>query len=454
MHPSSLESMQKCYRRFFLPSTLASQGLVRVLDIGGADVNGSYREVFAGPQFDYRTADLSPGPGVDLVLTDPYRIPLPDGSIDIVLSGQMLEHCEFFWLAFQEMARLLSPDGFLFLIAPSAGPIHRYPVDCYRFYPDAYAALAKYAGCHLQAVWRDERGPWQDLVGVFRRHEPPSHAAPVPGSVVALPAPAPIDSRPEEEGIAGQSDYLEVLRLAHQALAPRLYLEIGIRHGRSLALAEGPAIGIDPAPEIREPLGAETQVVSATSDDFFDLQAETTTSGPIDLAFIDGMHLFEYALRDWMQVERRAAPAGLVVIDDIYPNHPRQALRERATRVWTGDVWRLHALLAAERPDLFLLPLDTSPTGLLLIAGLDPGNRVLWDRYNPLVRHYRGGLPAEPPPEVLGRRGALAPDDPLVAELLALLRGLRDSGAGVAAVRAALASLRERLAQSLNQECL
>ncbi|MCU0836946.1 MAG: class I SAM-dependent methyltransferase, partial [Chromatiaceae bacterium] len=86
MHPSSLENMQKCHARFFARSPLAERDRLRVLDIGGADVNGSYRTVFAGPRFDYRTADLSPGPGVDLVLTDPYRIPVPDGSVDIVLS--------------------------------------------------------------------------------------------------------------------------------------------------------------------------------------------------------------------------------------------------------------------------------------------------------------------------------------------------------------------------------
>ena len=45
--------------------------------------------------------------GVDIRLADPYRIPLPDASVDIVLSGQMLEHNEFFWLTFLEMSRVL-----------------------------------------------------------------------------------------------------------------------------------------------------------------------------------------------------------------------------------------------------------------------------------------------------------------------------------------------------------
>ncbi len=66
-----------------------------------------------------------------------------------------------------------------------------------------------------------------------------------------------------------------------------------------------------------------------------------------DLCFIDGMHLFEYALRDFMNVERCAAPGAIVVIDDIFPNHPAQGQRERRTRAWTGDVWRLVETLRA-----------------------------------------------------------------------------------------------------------
>src|SRR5580704_11397421 len=165
MHASSMENMRICYRRFIEGGPIESMREVLVLDVGGADINGSYREIFNEPQFTYIGADVALTEGVSLVLKDPHRLPLDNASIDIVLSGQTLEHCEFFWLAFAEMVRVVKPDGYLFLIAPSAGPIHRYPVDCYRFYPDAFAALAKYANCQLIDVWCDERGPWRDLVG-------------------------------------------------------------------------------------------------------------------------------------------------------------------------------------------------------------------------------------------------------------------------------------------------
>jgi hypothetical protein len=64
---------------------------------------------------------------------------------------------------------------------------------------------------------------------------------------------------------------------------------------------------------------------------------------PPDLVFIDGMQLFEFALRDLINVERHAAPQTLVAIDDIYPCHPTQAERQRRSGAWTGDIWKVHA---------------------------------------------------------------------------------------------------------------
>ena len=432
MHPSSTENMQKCHDRYLLSSGLLAKQELLILDIGGMDVNGSYRDIFPYAQCRYLTADLA-ADGVDINLIDPYHLPLANASVDVILSGQMLEHCEFFWLSFQEMVRVLQPEGFIFLIAPSAGPIHRYPVDCYRFYPDAYQALARYAHCRLEAVWRDERGPWQDLVGVFRKTPMPVAAARVypPPAIQETTAWDPTcTASPEEEATGGQREYLDILAQAHRVLQPRLYLEIGVRHGRSLSLAVGPSIGIDPAPEITCSVPPTTQLHTVTSDDFFEFATqETLGDQPLDLAFIDGMHLFEYALRDLMHIERRAGPTTLVVIDDIYPNHPHQASRRRQTRVWTGDVWKLYLCLREYRPDLFLMTLDTFPTGLLLIAGLDRSNRVLWDWYNPIVRRFQEMPDVSPPDEVLQRTTAVDPNLPVVGNLLREIRALRDSEA-------------------------
>ncbi|MCI0735676.1 MAG: methyltransferase domain-containing protein [Beijerinckiaceae bacterium] len=427
MHASSLENMRLCYRRFIQGEPLESAGKAAVLDFGGANANGTYRAIFPEPQFGFIGTGIAPGNGISVVLDDPYTLPFADASIDIVVSGQSFAHCEFFWLAFAEMARVLKPEGYIFLIAPSAGPVHRYPVDCYRFYPDAYDALAKYAKCQLIDVWRDERGPWHDLVGVFRRHDaplaPPSNNRPQAQVTNARPV---FRGAPEEEITKGNRAYRDILGDIHRELAPSLYLEIGVRRGYSLALARCPAVGVDPFPDIAAGLPATADVIALTSDDFFAGPHKEWLTLPLGLAFIDGMHLFEFALRDFMHIERAVSPGTLVVVDDIFPNHPAQAARQRRTVAWTGDVWKLHHCLRKYRPDLFLLPVDASPAGLLIVCGLDQNNRVLWENYNPIVSIYASAA-ADPPPEVLSRAGAHCGASETLARICEILRGARSS---------------------------
>ena len=227
--------------------------------------------------------------------------------------------------------------------------------------------------------------------------------------------------RPEEEMTSGSEDYLATLARIHDALCPELYLEIGVREGRSLELARGTAIGIDPAMRLVEPM-PRAALFHGTSDEFFAVHTEVAIDIPVDLAFIDGLHLFEYALRDFRNIEKRASPSGLVVVDDIFPSCAVQGSRHRRTRAWTGDVWRLVRCLAEERPDLLLLPLDCSPAGLLLIAGLDPSHDGLWTRYDAIIERHLLACLGEPPPEVIARSGAIEPDNPLLDDLLATLR--------------------------------
>lgn len=174
MHLSSYEHMTKLVARHLDPRALLS-----VVDIGSYDVNGSYRTLFKNERWSYTGVDLSAGPGVDIVLTSPYHFPLPSGSFDLVISGQAFEHIEYFWQTWLEMLRILKPGGRIFLIAPSRGPEHKYPQDCWRFYPDGYRALAKLGNCELTEVSTDwephsDQGSeqWGDTVGVFRKKSP------------------------------------------------------------------------------------------------------------------------------------------------------------------------------------------------------------------------------------------------------------------------------------------
>lgn len=169
MHVSSYQHMQDLVTRY-----LDQQQPLSVVDIGSYDVNGSYRTLFGNDNWSYRGVDLEAGPGVDVVLTSPYRLPFASGTVDLVISGQAFEHVEFFWMTWLEMLRVLKPGGRIFLIAPSRGPEHRYPQDCWRFYPDGYRALARFGSCELLEVstdWEPHPDPgsqaWGDTVGVF-----------------------------------------------------------------------------------------------------------------------------------------------------------------------------------------------------------------------------------------------------------------------------------------------
>ncbi|MGB3148085.1 MAG: glycosyltransferase, partial [Paracoccaceae bacterium] len=111
----------------------------------------------------------------------------------------------------------------------------------------------------------------------------------------------------------------------------------------------------------------------------------------IDLAFLDGMHLFEYLLRDFINTERHMAPDGLVTLHDCVPFNRVMAERDwdRAkTRSWTGDVWKLVPILRAYRPDLTVEVLDLAPTGLVTVRNLDPENTSLADQYDEIVSKY------------------------------------------------------------------
>ena len=173
MHSSSLRNM----KRFVANHLDKSTSQRSVLDVGSQDVNGNYRHLFDTKIWTYTGLDMTEGANVDIIPEDPYSWSMiPDRSFDVVISGQSLEHVEFFWLTIKEMERVLKCGGYLCLIAPSNGYEHRYPVDCWRFYPDGMKALAKYVNIdvlEVYAEWDDQyedRDPiWQDCVLIAQK---------------------------------------------------------------------------------------------------------------------------------------------------------------------------------------------------------------------------------------------------------------------------------------------
>lgn len=122
------------------------QGPIRIAEIGSQNINGALRDHKPSNCIEYLGMDFEEGKGVDLVLTDPYSFPIEDNTYDVVVTSSCFEHSEMFWLTFLEGMRILKPSGLMYCNAPSAWmPYHRFPVDCWRFYPDAAKGLQSWA---------------------------------------------------------------------------------------------------------------------------------------------------------------------------------------------------------------------------------------------------------------------------------------------------------------------
>lgn len=174
MHLSSLQNMAR-FRDEHL-SARADEPLT-VFDLGSTEMGACYRPIFDNPKWTYTGADLSPGPNVDVVLAHPYHWrEVRSASVDVLISGQVLEHVEYPWITMLEISRVLKPGGLACIIVPSGGEEHRYPLDCWRFYPDGMHALAGFARLLAVEVYTQWEGigdpgsdPWADSVLVARK---------------------------------------------------------------------------------------------------------------------------------------------------------------------------------------------------------------------------------------------------------------------------------------------
>jgi len=167
---------------------LATRPGCKVLDIGSQDVNGSLKQVMPAG-FSYVGVDFVPGNNVDVVLEDPYRLPFDTQSADVILSSSCFEHAEMFWVLFLEILRVLKPGGLFYLNVPSNGEFHRWPVDCWRFYPDSGRALVRWAqhsgvdAALLESYTSTQDGDqWNDFVAVFVKDS--QQAGHYPGRIV------------------------------------------------------------------------------------------------------------------------------------------------------------------------------------------------------------------------------------------------------------------------------
>lgn len=169
--------------------------------------------------------------------------------------------------------------------------------------------------------------------------------------------------------------YREVLKEIHRIIQPRIYLEIGVGRGKSLALATGAfrAIGVDPAPSLSFDPDKSVDIRRMTSDQFFEEHAPRLFSEErIDLSFIDGQHHADQALLDVLNCEKFSKQESVILIHDVVPLDALTAQRERRSFFWSGDVWKVIIAMKEFLPDLQIETFDSPPTGLAMLRGLNP----------------------------------------------------------------------------------
>jgi len=139
-----------------------------VAEAGSRNWNGSWRnDVEYFQPASYAGIDLSPGPGVDVVMSA-ADLPLL-GEFDLVFSTEMLEHAEDWRAAMAGMITAVKPGGILVITTRSKGfPYHDYEGDYWRYSVLNMRLIMERAGMEIVILISDP-----DCPGVFVKARKP-----------------------------------------------------------------------------------------------------------------------------------------------------------------------------------------------------------------------------------------------------------------------------------------
>ena len=153
---------------------LVEEGRARGIDVVGA-------EVFHGDGSDRETVRAAGHLGTWILEIENGRVPLPDGSIDVIVSNQVIEHVHDLDGLVREWWRLLRPGGVAYAIFPlrqswrephvGVPLVHRMPAGRAREAVTAGAyrlGLGHYRDDRPAPVWVRESLDWVDAYTVYR----------------------------------------------------------------------------------------------------------------------------------------------------------------------------------------------------------------------------------------------------------------------------------------------
>lgn len=113
------------------------------LDLGSS--LSPYRALAEAKGYRVETLDLTRDEGADYAGAV-EATGLPDGSYDLVLCTQVLEHCDDPWQGVAEIRRILKPGGRAILTVPHVWFYHPHPHDHWRFTQEGLIHLCSQGG--------------------------------------------------------------------------------------------------------------------------------------------------------------------------------------------------------------------------------------------------------------------------------------------------------------------
>ncbi len=188
-------------------------------------------------------------------------------------------------------------------------------------------------------------------------------------------------------------DRLRVIQTLMQQKKLKNYLEIGVFNGHiffrvkaRFKVAVDPEFRFDTTRKIGKailnPFNLYNRYFQKTSDDFFSQDASRLFTGnKVDIALIDGMHEYAFALRDVENTLRFLSDDGVIVMHDCNPQSRQEACSFEAWKAngyagtWNGDVWKAIVHLRSLRNDIDVFVLDCDH-GLGIICKRKPGNSL------------------------------------------------------------------------------
>jgi len=168
MHYNSLYSI-----RYFVQKYLDPKKPLNVLEVGSFSPADPSKDLILrryfrdNPNWKFTGMDIAPGRNVDIVSEKMYKYPFKDGEFDVVVSANTMEHVKNIFLWMKELARV--SNNLVCVVVPANHPEHKYPIDCWRVYPDGMRfAMEEIAGLEVIEC-RVTGSKLSDTMGIARK---------------------------------------------------------------------------------------------------------------------------------------------------------------------------------------------------------------------------------------------------------------------------------------------